>query len=132
VRLSVVAANQPVTAKFHAVVPTSHGQVVGKFVAARDRQAGQKDLSSEIREARDIESYLPGLIRNHVKVVVTPLRAGFVRGVRAEEVEPGTLDRAVICVDRTAPRQARQRLHIGIILQVVCIAVTDINLVCVT
>src|SRR2546428_11875836 len=40
VRLSVVAANQPVTAKFHAVVPTSHGQVVGKFVAARNRQAG--------------------------------------------------------------------------------------------
>src|SRR5260370_14564733 len=109
----MVAADQPGATQLHCMAATDQGEVVGKFGAAQDRKAGYEDLVSEISKTRDIESYLPEHIGNHVKTVVTPLRTGFIRGGRAELVQPSALDRRVILVNGTAPRKARQRLHIG-------------------
>src|SRR5260370_14735073 len=110
------------------MVATDHGEVVGKFGTAQDRKAGYEDLVSQICKARDIQSYLAEHIRNHVKAVIIPLRAGFVQGVRTELVKPGTLERVVILVDGTAPRKASQRLQVWILLQVVRIAVAENSL----
>src|SRR5260370_17999664 len=111
------------------MVATDHGEVVGKFVAAQDRNAGYEDLISQICKTRDIKSCLPEHVGNHIKAVVIPLHAGFVRGVRAELVKPGAQERVVIGMNRASSRKARQRLQIGILLQVVGIAVPDKNLV---
>src|SRR5436190_514902 len=111
------------------MAPTSHGEIVGKFVAAHDRQIGQENLISQICETWDIESHLASGVGNYVKVVVTPLHAGFIRSTRAELVEPGTLERVVIGMDRTSSRKARQGLHIGILFEVMHIAVAEEKLV---
>src|SRR5260370_33337619 len=86
-------------------------------------------MISQRSEARDIESHLSRHIRDNIKVVVAPLHSGFIGRGGAEQVEPGALERAVICADRTAPSKARQRLHIRTFLQLVNIAVAEKNLV---
>src|SRR5262249_53129555 len=104
----MIVTEQPVTAQFHGVAPTSHGQIVGSFVAAPDRKVREKDLIPQIRKPRDVESGLPEHIGNYVKAVVIKLRTGFVYSVRAEESQPGALNRVVIGANGTAPRKARQ------------------------
>src|SRR5262249_13532114 len=84
------------------------------------------------RKPGDVESGLPEHIGNYVKVVVVPLHTGFVRSVRAEEAQPGALDRAVIGANGTAPRKARQRLDVWVLFQVMHVAVAQINLVLLT
>jgi len=59
-------------------------EIVGKFVAPHDRQLGGKSESPDLRNL-DIEPPDRGCW-NHVKVVVAPLHAGFIRGARAELV----------------------------------------------
>src|ERR1700683_2638683 len=80
-------------------------------------------------EPRNLDSYLPGFVRNHVKAVVIPLQAEFVLRGRAELVKPGTLYIIVIVVDRAACREGRQRLHIRVLLEVVCVPIAEKDLV---
>src|SRR5262249_52277059 len=125
VRLAVIAAIEKIAAKLHRMAATDHREVVGDLSAARDGQVGQEDLRAQIRKPRDVQSNLPGRVGDHVKIVVTPLRAGFVLSRRAELVIPGSLNRMVIVVDGTAPREARQGLHIGILFAVAPVSVPD-------
>ena len=89
-RFGVVAAQYLVTAKLKGVMAVDDAEIVGELVAAQDRFVGKKNVGSKIvNETRDLQSHLAGLVRNHVKAVVIPLHASFVRDGRSELVIPG-------------------------------------------
>src|ERR1700722_5331977 len=89
------------------------GEIVGELVAAQDRFVGKKNVGSKIvNETRDLQSHLAGLVGHHVKAVVIPLHATFVRDGRTELVIPGALEGVVIVMDRTARRKRGQRLNV--------------------
>src|SRR5882672_12403246 len=104
-------------------------EVVRELVATRNGQAGQEDVRPQIRKTRDIESHLPWLSGNNVKTIVVPLHARFVLRSRAESVKPCGLERVVVVMNGTAPREAGQGLHVGILFPVVPEAVVNRELV---
>ncbi len=91
---------------------------------------GRKNIGPQIvNETGDLQSHFAGLVGNHVKAVVIPLHAGFVRYGRSELVIPGALEGVVIGMNRTARRKGGQRLHVGRLLQVMSISVGDRKLI---
>src|SRR5437667_11314941 len=94
------------------------GERVTNRRAARDREAGQKDLRSEIAVTWNVESHFAGHIWNDIKVRVIPLQLQGVLRRFAEPVEPRRLNCVVIGVDGTPARETGQRLDIGRLLQI--------------
>src|SRR6266496_1185844 len=125
----MIATDQLGATHLHRMVTTNHGEVVGQFVAAQDRKIWQEDVSSQIRKTRDVEAYLAWHIWNHVEACVVPLGTSLIQSDGAELVEPRPLDGAVVRFDRTAPREAHQRLHVRTLFQIVRIGEKSKDLV---
>src|SRR5712691_1478601 len=89
-----------------------HGEVVRELVAATDGQAGHENVCPQIRKARNVKPHLPGLVGNHVEVVIVPLHTGFILRSGAEQMVPGGLERVVVVVDGASAREASKGLHI--------------------
>src|SRR5260370_28592284 len=120
VRFGVIAAKQFFTAKLHRVVAADQGEVVRNFIPTGNREAGQKDTRPQvIHKTGDLESGLPGFVRNDVQGGEIKLEAGFVLSRRAKLMIPTAQVVVVIVVNRTARREAGERVHVGILLQVV-------------
>src|ERR1700730_5643416 len=99
--------------KFNCMVAEYLSEIVRNVGAAHDCQAGYENLVSKISESWNVETHRPQLVRKHIEVRVAVLRAQLVLGEGAENVEPGTLDRMRVRMNRASSGKARQRLHIG-------------------
>src|SRR5450432_1215339 len=88
VRLGVIATQQFITAELQCVLALDHAEVISKFIATHDGQAGNEDLITQVRCSRNVQANLAGSIGEHVKVIIVILDAGFVQSLAAELVEP--------------------------------------------
>src|SRR5205085_11824816 len=117
-------------AESQGVQAAGQGKVVGSLGAPCDGEVRQEDVGSQIvDESEDLQPYFSRLIGDDVKAVVIPLQPELVLGLRTERVVPAELNVVVIIMSRAACRKACQRLHVRVFLEVMPVAVAQIELV---
>ena len=98
-RFGVIATENFVGTEFEIVAAADDGQIVREFVAAENGEVGQENVRSQvIDEAWNLESHLGRGVRDHVEMLVIPLRTSLVLGCCTELAIPGDLEIVIVSV----------------------------------
>src|ERR1700739_488540 len=114
------------------MVPANKAQVVGEFIAAAGRAAGEKKPRPEQTEPLHIQPRSAGIIGIHVKLINVPLDACFICRRGVELMKPRTLQGAIPCKFRSPSRKGRQRLQVRVLFREMCETVAQKTLIAVT